>query len=223
MVFIAPIIKPYEMISFLFYWNFVQRHFGISKHLTRPLASVPLVDVANVSSAGRSITTSICFEMLNSTDAIASTSPGYNRLIYTQIRVALLFCKVTDANVTSDQLCSLTQSVVHFEYDIEHPADILVELNFVGLHVDRFQFLQQLNVDCLERNCSLQLVSTGRWKGVVVDAINFHIDGDVFFLFHEQKEQRVISSDANENVHESTLNQESCCLEKNQNKYIIIH
>ncbi|KRX22985.1 hypothetical protein T07_5452 [Trichinella nelsoni] len=44
-----------------------------------------------------------------------------------------------------------------------------------------------------------------------------------FFLFHEQKEQRVISSDASENVHESTLNQESCCLEKNRDKYIIIH
>ncbi|KRY83482.1 hypothetical protein T4D_446 [Trichinella pseudospiralis] len=50
------------------------------------------------------------------------------------------------------------------------------------------------------------------------------IDGDAFFLFHEQKQQKEhrVRSGVNENDDddENTLKEESC-LEKNKDKYII--
>ncbi|KAL1229247.1 Dihydrolipoyl dehydrogenase [Trichinella pseudospiralis] len=57
-----------------------------------------------------------------------------------------------------------------------------------------------------------------------IGGIFLQIDGDAFFLFHEQKQQKEhrVRSGVNENDDddENTLKEESC-LEKNKDKYII--
>ncbi|KRY30543.1 hypothetical protein T01_5805 [Trichinella spiralis] len=94
--------------------------------------------------------------------------------------------KFNQADVTSDQLCSLTQSV-HFEYDIEHRFDCLrFHLRMLLILFNRSNVILSVTTigQCEKSSCCDHL-----------DVLFCRLLAEMhIFLFHEQKQQKEIAA-----------------------------